>query len=207
MLFGLTNAPATFQRLMECVLAGLVGEEYLIYLDDIMVFSTTFKEHRLCLGRVFQALCDAGLQLKPSKCHLAHKQVRYLGHIISKEGIKPDDDKISAVVEYPVPRNAKELKQFLGLSYNYRRFIENYALIAEPLHKIQRKSKQPFQWNEACQLAFEALKQKLTTPPILAYPNFKEPFLVFTDASDVAIGGVLGQIQNGKEVLISYWSR
>ena len=207
MPFGLTNAPATFQRLMECVLAGLVEEECLIYLDDIIVFSTTFKEHLLRLGRVFQALCDAGLQLKPSKCHLAHKQVQYLGHIVSKEGIKPDDDKISAVVEYPVPRNAKELKQFLGLSNYYRRFIENYALIAEPLHKSLRKSKQPFQWNEACQLAFETLKQKLTTPPILAYPNFKEPFLVFTDASEVAIGGVLGQIQNGNEVVISYWSR
>ena len=207
MPFGLTNAPATFQRLMECVLAGLVGEECLIYLDDIIVFSSTFKEHLLRLSRVFQALCDAGLQLKPSKCHLALKQVRYLGHIVSKDGITPDNDKISAVIGYPVPSNAKQLKQFLGLSNYYRRFIRNYALIAEPLHKILRKSKQPFQWNEACQHAFETLKQKLTTPPILTYPNFKEPFLVYTDASEVAVGGVLGQIQDGKEVVISYWSR
>ena len=119
----LINAPATFQRLMECVLAILVGEECLIYLDDITVFSFKIKEHILRLSRVFQALCDAGLQLKPSKCYLALKQVQFLGHIVSKDGITPDSDKISATIGSPVPSNAKQLKQFLGLSNCYRRFI------------------------------------------------------------------------------------
>ena len=207
MPFGLTNAPATFQRLMECVLAGLVGEQCLIYLDDIIVFSSTFKEHVLRLSGVFQALNNAGLQLKPSKCHFALKEVRYLGHVVSQAGIRPDDDKVKAVSTYPVPRTTKELKRFLGLTNYYRRFIKDYAHIAEPLHKVQGKSKQSLQWDASCQLAFDTLKQKLTTPPILAYPDFSSTFLVYSDASDTAIGGLLGQIQHNKEVVISYWSR
>ena len=204
--FGLTNAPATFQRLMECVLAGLVGEQCLIYLDDIIVFSSTFKEHLVRLSGVFQALNDAGLQLKPSKCHFALREVRYLGHVVSQAGIKPDDDKVKAISTYPIPRTTKELKQFLGLTNYYRRFIKDYAHIAEPLHKVQGKSKS-LQWNPSCQLAFDTLKHKLTTPPILAYPDFLSPFLVYSDASSTAIGGVLGQIQQNKEVVISYGSR
>ena len=207
MPFGLTNAPATFQRLMECVLAGLVGEQCLIYLDDIIVFSSTFKEHLLRLSGVLQALNEAGLQLKPSKCYFALREVRYLGHVVSQAGIKPDDDKVKAVSTYPVPRTIKELKQFLGLTNYYRRFIKDYAHIAEPLHKIQGKSKKSLQWDTSCQLAFDTLKQKLITPPILAYPDFSSPFLVYSDASNTAIGGVLGQIQHKKEVVISYWSR
>ena len=207
MPFGLTNAPATFQRLMECVLAGLVGEECLIYLDDIIVFSSSFKEHLLRLTRIFQALRNAGLQLKPSKCCFAYNEVWYLGHVVSKAGIRPDNDKIKAVSNYPVPKNVKEVKQFLGLSNYYRRFVKDYAQIAEPLHKIQRKSKQPFHWDNTCQLAFDNLKQKLITPPILAYPDFSLPFIVYSDASNTAIGGLLGQLQNDKEVVISYWSR
>ena len=207
MPFGLTNAPATFQRLVGCVLAGLVGEQCLIYLDDIIVFSATFKDHLVRLSGVFQALNNAGLQLKPCKCHFALKEVRYLGHVVSRAGIRPDDDKVKVVSEYPVPRNNKELKQFLGLTNYYRRFIKDYAHIAEPLHKVQQKSKQSLQWDASCQRAFDTLKQKLTTPPILAYPDFSSPFLVYSDASDTAIGGLLGQIQDNKEIVISYWSR
>lgn len=207
MPFGLTNAPATFQRLMACVLAGLTGEECLIYLDDIIVFSSSFEEHLSRLTRVFQALQHAGLQLKPTKCHFACREVKYLGHIVSEKGIKPDPSKVKAVSEYPIPKNVKELKQFLGLSNYYRRFIKNYAHIAEPLHRMQQKDKCPFQWDVTCQQAFDALKHKLTTSPILAYPNFTIPFVVYSDASDTAIGGILGQIQNNQEVVLCYCSR
>ena len=113
---------------------------------------------------------------------------------MSQEGIKPDDDKVKAVSTYPVPRTIKELKQFLGLTNYYRRFIKDYAHIAEPLHKVQGKSKKSLQWDTSCQLAFDTLKQKLITPPILAYSDFSSPFLVYSDASNTAIGGVLGQI-------------
>ena len=109
MLFGLANTPATFQRFMECVLAGLVGGECLIYLDDIIIFSSSFRDHLLRLTKVFQTLQKAGLQLKPTKCHFAHREVKYLG---SELGIKPDP---KAVSDYPVPKNITELRQFLGL--------------------------------------------------------------------------------------------
>ena len=126
MPFGLTNTPATFQRLMECVLAGLVEEQCLIYLGDIIVFSSMFQEHLQHLSGIFQALNDAGLQLKPSKCHFALKEVRYLGHVVSQAGIKSDNDKIKAVSTYPVPRSIKALKQSLGLTNYYRWFIRDY---------------------------------------------------------------------------------
>ena len=131
--------------------------------------------------------------------------MQYLGHVVSKAGIRPDEDKIKAVSNYPIPRNIEELKQFLGLSNYYRRFIKNYAQMAEPSHKIQRKSEQPFQWDATCQLAFDILMHKLITPPILAYTVLTLPFIVYSDASDTAIGGLLGQMQHGKEVVISYW--
>jgi len=122
-------------------------------------------------------------------------------------GIRPDEDKIKAFSNYPVPRNIKELKQFLDLSNYYRQFIKNYGQIAEPLHKLQRKSKQPFQCDTTCQVAFDTLKQKLIMPPVLAYPDFALLFIVYSDASDTAIGGLLGQMQNDKEAVIGYWSR
>ena len=207
MPFGLTNAPATFQRLMECVLAGLTEEQCLIYLDDIIIFSSSFQQHLQHLTNVFQALCNAGLQLKLTKCHFAQREVNYLGHIVSQEGIRPATNKVEAVSEYPTPKTVKEVKQFLGLTNYYHRFILGYAKIAEPLYKLLRKPNNKFHWDPSCQLAFDRLKQMLTTPPILAYSDFKSPFILYTDALDTAIGGVLGQIHNDQEVVICYWSR
>ena len=207
MPFGLTNAPATFQRLMECTLAGLVGDQCLIYLDDVIIFSSTFNDHLRRLASVFDRLRAAGLKLKASKCHFIQEQVTYLGHIISSEGIKPDNAKLTAVTTYPTPQNTKEVKQFMGISNYYRRFIPAYAHIAEPLHRLLRKSSKTFQWTEQCEASFNTLKSKLTTPPILAFPRFTDPFIVSTDASNRAIGGVLSQIQDGHERVIAYWSR
>ena len=145
MPFGLTNAPATFQRLMECVLAGLTYEQCLIYLDDIVVFSVTFDQHLERLKMVFHHLAEAGLKLKPSKCHFAKSEIRYLGHIVSRQGIQADPDKTSAMISFPVPSDIKELRQFLGLTNYYRRFIKGYSSIAEPLHKLTRKTERWFQ--------------------------------------------------------------
>ena len=207
MPFGLTNAPATFQRLMECTLAGLVGDQCLIYLDDVIIFSSTFNDHLRRLASVFDRLRAAGLKLKASKCHFIQEQVTYLGHIISSEGIKPDNAKLTAVTTYPTPQNTKEVKQFMDISNYYRCFIPAYAHIAEPLHRLLRKSPKTFQWTEQCEASFNTLKSKLTIPPILAFPRFMDPFIVSTDASDRAIGGVLSQIQDGHERVIAYWSR
>ena len=207
MPFGLTNAPATFQRLMECVLAGLTPSECLVYLDDIIVFSTSFAEHLSRLQAVFRRLQHAGLKLKPNKCYFATKEVRYLGHIVTAEGVKPNPAKTKAVSTYPVPQDVHELRQFLGLANYYRRFVKDYSQIAEPLHQLTRKTSKGFQWTPSCQEAFEELKDRLTTPPILGYPDFSQEFILHTDASATALGAVLCQAQNGQERVISYWSR
>ena len=207
MPFGLTNAPPTFQRLMECVLAGMTYEQCLIYLDDIIVFSTSFEQHLQRLQTVFQHLAKVGLKLKGKKCHFVKSEVRYLGHIVSKKGIEADPEKLHAMQNYPVPRDIKELKQFLGLTNYYRRFIQGYSSIAAPLHKLTSKSAGGYYWNDNCQAAFQTLKQKLISPPILAYPNFKHLFTVATDASGSALGAVLSQEVEGEERVIAFWSR
>ena len=158
MPFSLTNAPVTFQRLMECTLAGLSGEQCLIYLDDIIIFSSAFEEHLLRLASVFDRLRSAGLKLKAKKCYFARTQVTYLGHIISSKGIEPDGTKIATVTAYLTPKNTKEVKQFMGLSNYYRRFIPAYAQIAEPLHRLLRKTSKSFQWTTECEISFNTLK-------------------------------------------------
>ena len=207
MPFGLTNAPATFQRLMQCVLSGLTYEQCLIYLDDIVVFGGSFQQHLERLKTVFLHLKKAGMKLKPSKCHFMRSGVRYLGHVVSRGGIQADPEKIQAMVSHPVPNDIKELRQFLGLTNYYRRFIKDYSKIAEPLRKLTRKSAGGYKWSADCQGAFEALKLRLTSPPTLAYPDFNHQFTVATDASGTALGAVLSQVIENKERGIAYWSR
>ena len=140
MPFGLTNAPPTFQWLVECVLAGMTHEQCLIYLDDIIVFSTSFEQYLQRLRTVFQHLAKVGLKLKGKKCHFVKSEIRYLRHIVSKKGIQADPEKLCAMQNYPVPHDIKELKQFLGLTNYYRHFIQGYSSTAAPLHKLTSKS-------------------------------------------------------------------
>ena len=198
MPFGLTNARATFQRLMDCVLAGLTETQCLIYIDDIIVFSRSFLDHLQSLRNIFKALRGAGLKLKPSKCYFAQRDVNFLGHVVSAAGIHPDRAKTEAVSSNPTPKDVKELRQFLGLSNYYHRFVANYSKIAEPLHKLLRRERN-FHWDSCCQKAFDTLKQKLVSPPVLALPDFCQQFILYTDASDGAIGGILGQFLDGQE--------
>ena len=121
------------------------------------------------------------------------KEILYLGHVVSADGVKPDPCKVSAVLDFPIPNSIKELKQFLGLTNYYQKFIYNYASIAIPLHKVLRGQKKSFEWGNLHQQAFDALKSKLTTSPILGYPNFTCSFVLHSDASDSAIGAVLSQ--------------
>ena len=129
-----------------------------------------------------------------------------MGFIVSSAGIKPDPSKIAAVINYPTPSSVKELRQFLGMANYYRKFIPNYSKVAEPLHKLTRKANSGFSWSPSCQEVFDILKESLTTPPILSYPNFDSHFILATDASATAVGAVLSQIKNDKEVVIAYWS-
>ena len=207
MPFGLCNAPATFQRLMEGVLKDLVQRKCLIYLDDILVIGRTFAEHLANLREVFKRLWDAGLRLKQAKCKVVQQAVEFLGYIVSRSGISTDPRKIVAVKEYPAPQDAKALKSFLGLASYYRRFVPLFSSVAKPLYALTRKDT-AFVWSAECEAAFAKLRTLLTTAPVLAYPQFDREFLLETDASGAGLGAVLSQKQNdATNRPISYASR
>ena len=206
MSFGLTNAPPTFQWLMHRVLHGLDWKICLVYIDDVILFSSTFEEHLLRLSAVFDCLRNANLKLKPSKCHFARSSVNFLGFVVSAEGILPDTSKIDAVKTCPTPRSVTEVRSFLGLCTYYRCFVRDFAQIASPLNRLTRKSV-PFVWDKSCQGACQEMKNRLCSPPILAYPDFSQPFHLYTDASQHAIGYILGQFIDNKEIVILYGGR
>ena len=204
--FGLANSPSTFERLMEDVLRGLQWSECLLYIDDIIIPGPTIEESLTRLEHVFERLREANLKLKPSKCVLFQKSVKFLGHIVSEEGIHTDPEKVKAVQDWPVPRNVKEVKSFLGLCSYYRKFVQGFADIARPMHHACKKGTK-FTWTETCQQSFDKLKQALTSPPILIYPIPGKQFILDTDASNFAVGAVLSQEVDGKEHVIAYMSK
>ena len=207
MPFGLCNAPATFQRLMEDVLAGLVRDQCIVYLDDILVIGTTFQEHLENLQKVFERLHLAGLRLKPTKCHLGRQQVEYLGYIVSEAGLAADPRKVVAVKSFPEPVDLTSLRSFLGLASYYRRFIPQFSAVAQPLYALTRKDV-PFVWTQACQGALDRLKQLMTEAPVLAFPDFEKDFILETDASGVGLGAVLSQKQgDGLQRPVAFASR
>lgn len=206
MPFGLANSPSTFERLIENVLRGLQWEECLVYMDDIIVPAENFEQGLVRLEHVFQRLEQANLKLKPSKCVFFKKSVRFLGHLVSEEGVETDPDKINTVSNWTIPRNKKQLRSFLGLCSYYRRFVSGFAAIARPLHKLCEKAEK-FQWSDEANNAFELLKTALTSTPILAYPQLGKTFILDTDASDFATGAVLSQEQEGEERVIAYMSK
>lgn len=201
--FGLAQAPAYFQALVYDVLKGL--DFCFGYLDDILIFSKNEKEHLKHLKIVFDRLRSAGLKLKMKKCSFFKTQLHYLGHLVSGEGIQALPEKVEAVEKMPIPRNPKEVRQFLGLTGYYRKFVPHYADIARPLSNLTKK-KVPFVWTEECHLAFEELKACLIRQPILVYPDPNLPYVLFTDASKYAWSAVLTQerqvIHNGKETTV-----
>ncbi|GFT36285.1 retrovirus-related Pol polyprotein from transposon 17.6 [Trichonephila clavipes] len=170
MPFGLCNAPATFERLMETVLGELSYEACLVYLDDIIIVGRSFEEHLKNIRRVLQKLKEANLKLSPSKCHLFRREVTYLGHIISAEGVRTDPEKISAVKDWNCPTDVHQLRSFLGLCTYYRKFVQNFSTIARPFHKLT-EAKQKFIWTVDCNNAFNKLKDALTSAPILKLGN------------------------------------
>ncbi|CAI5685713.1 unnamed protein product [Oreochromis niloticus] len=192
MPFGLCNAPATFERLMERVLVNIPRSRCVVYLDDLLVHGGDFDSALSHLSEVFSTIRQAGLRLNPAKYRLLARETTFLGHVISAQGIATDSAKVAAVRDWPTPSNVKELRSFLGLASYYRRFIKGFATIASPLHRLTDKG-QPFGWGDACAAAFAQLKEALTRAPVLAYPNARQPFIVDTDASNVGVGAVLSQ--------------
>ncbi len=205
MPMGISNAPPSFQRLMELVLRGLHWSICLIYLDDIIVYSADFVQHLKHLREVFRRFRSAGLKLKPSKCHLACASVTFLGHRVSSAGVEPDPSNVDKIRTWPIPTSVTQVRAFLGLCSYYRRFIRNFAHTAEPLHRLTHKGV-PFTWSAQASESFSILKEALTSPPIMAFPNLSIPFLLYTDASLHSVGSVLSQHVDGKEHVIAYAS-
>ena len=206
MPFGLACAPSTFERLMEEVMRGMQWEECLIYLDDIISFGKDFNQELQRVVRILKRLQAANLKLNPKKCHLFQKQVEFLGHTVSAEGVHASDDKVRAVREWPVPQNVSEVRSFLGLCSYYRKFIKDFAQTARPINALVKKNS-TFRWTEECQTAFEALKDTLTEAPVLAYPDVEKTFILDTDASKGAVGAVLSQVHDGVERPVAYYSK
>lgn len=206
MPFGLCNAPATFERLMERVLRGLQWKIAVLYIDDVVVYSATVDEHFDRLNLVLDRFRGAGLRLKPSKCCLLAERVEFLGHIVSAKGVEVDPGKIARVKDWPEPRNLREVRSFVGLCAYYRRYVPNFSTICKPLFLLTKKG-EPFVWGPAQKSAMSRMKELLTQAPILGYPREEGMFILDTDACNFGIGAVLSQVQDGEERVISYASK
>lgn len=206
MPFGLTGAPATFQRYLD----RLIGPEFepycYVYLDDIVIATDTFEDHLTNLQLIMARLREGGLKLIREKCEFCCKEIRYLGYLVNSHGLQPDPEKIKLILDYPQPKNLKQLRRLLGMASWYRRFIPNHATVIEPLNRLLKKT-QKFVWKDEQEQAFNKIKILLTTAPILARPYFSQSFRIQTDASITGLEAVLYQTVSGHEGIITYASR
>jgi hypothetical protein len=199
MFFGLTNSPATFQTMMNDILQDLIMEGHVcVYLDDILIFTESLEEHRRLLRLVLDRLRKHGLYLRPEKCEFEQTRVEYLGLIVSKGKVEMDPVKVAGVQEWPPPKNRKEVQSFLGFANFYRRFIEHFSDYAQPLFSLTKKDAK-WVWGESEQRAFEELKRKFTSAPILVFAEDNRPYRVEADSSDFATGAVLSQLSSTDE--------
>lgn len=207
MPFGLTNAPGTFQAFINNVLREFLDVFVVVYLDDILVYSKTIDEHVQHVRQVLTAMRKAHLRVKPSKSEFHKHEVTFLGYVVSKEGLKMDENTIKTILDWSTPTTVREVLSFLGFANFYRRFIMEYSKIATPLTHITRKD-QAFTWGKEAQQAFDELKRRFTTQPILIMFNPEKPITVETDASDKALGACISQPgPQGKLQPVAYHSR
>lgn len=206
MPFGLHSAPATWQRLADTVLKADLENHIFIYLDDLIICTSTFEKHIEVLEEVMKRLRDAGLTLNREKCVFCRPELRYLGYCVNSSGLLVDPQKVEAILKIRSPTCVKEVRQIVGLVSWYRRFIPSFSTLCDPLTRLTRKNA-IFQWEEECENALNKLKQHLVSAPILACPDFNLPFIVETDASDFGLGAVLVQKQDGEDKVICYLSR
>lgn len=227
---GITNAPSTFQRLMEKCVGEMNLKEVLVFIDDLIIFSSSLEEHEQRLKHVLQRLREYGLKLAPGKYTFFQTSVKYLGHVVSERGVETDPDKVKALTTWPIPTNLKELQSFLGFAGYYRRFIQGYSGVIKPLTELtsgypplrkgSRKPKkatrqeyydpkEPFaqRWTSQCQEAFELIFKKLTSAPVLGFADPQLPYVLHTDASTLGVGAALYQIQSGQPRVVAFASR
>lgn len=207
MPFGLKNAPATFQRLMDSVLRKHLGVRCFVYMDDIIIFSSSLEEHMKDIQKVLKTLKEANLKIQCDKSEFLRKEVEFLGHVVTTEGVKPNPKKVEAVENWPLPKTPKELKSFLGTISYYRRFIPGFAQIAKPMTSMLRGKNKLIVSTPEYEEAFAKLKEIMSSKLLLIYPDFDKPFILTTDASNYAIGAVLTQLVDGHERPIAYLSR
>ena len=191
MPFGLMNAPGTLQWIMNQVFFDILDKNVIVYLDDILIFTKTEEEHRQILAEVFRRLAHYSLYVKEKKCALFLRQVEFLGHIVTAEGIRVQSGKIDAVKEWPQPRTVTELQQFLGLCNYYRQFIKGYATVAAPLTDLLRGKPSSIEFNTAQVEAFQDLKSRLIQAPVLKVYDPDLPIRVQSDASKLGVGAIL----------------
>lgn len=206
MPFGLKNAPSTFQRVMDNVLRDLIGKVCLVYMDDIIVYSTSYQEHLINLRKVFDALRKYNLKIQLDKSEFLCKEVAFLGHLVTADGVKPNPDKVVAIKNWPIPKTETELRGFLGTLGYYRRFIKDFAKIVKPLTTQLRKGEKLTHSKEFIE-TFNKCKILLTSSHVLQYPDFTKPFILTTDASQFAVGAVLSQGPIGQDRPVAFASR
>ena len=202
MSFGLTNAPAYFMSMMNKVFMEYLDKFVVVFIDDILIFSKSEEEHKEHLRLVLKKLREHQLYAKFSKCEFWLKEVGFLGHVISGEGIVVDPTKVESVTNWQSPTSVKEISSFLGLAGYYRRFIENFSKIAKPMTELLKKEAK-YIWTEDCEASFQELKKRLVTAPVLILPDIHKDYQVYCDASRQGLGGVL--MQEGK--VVAYTSR
>ena len=204
--FGLTNAPATFMHLMQSIFGPYLDEFVIVFLDDILIYSKSKEEHEQHVRKVLDKLRESKLYAKQNKCEFFRQKVLFLGHVVSASGVEMDRDKVKAVTNWPIPKDAHDVRSFLGLAGYYRRFVRDFSKIAAPLSDLIKQT-QAFKWTDTEQQAFEQLKRAVVQAPVLILPNMSTPFVVTTDASGFAIGATLSQDQGRGLQPIAYMSR
>lgn len=204
--FGLNIAPNSFSRMMNIAFSGLPMSTCFVYIDDIIIIGRSEKEHIENIISVFDVCRKFNFKLNPDKCKFFRPEVTYLGHRCTDKGLLPGNIKLATICEYPVPHDKDATKRFVAFANFYRRFIQNFATLAQPLNRLTRKNT-PFIWDKRCQDAFNTIKKSLSDPKILSYPDFSQPFIITCDASKIGCGAVLSQIQNDIEVPIYFASK
>lgn len=206
MPFGLANAPATWQRLIDRVLGSQLEPYVFVYLDDIVIVTPTFEKHLEILEEVLNRLKNANLKVSREKCKFCCPQIKYLGYIVDKNGLSVDPSKVESILNLPPPKNVKDVRRIIGIASWYRRFIPNFSALCSPICDLLKKNRK-FEWTSECIDAFDRLKELLISAPILTCPDFEKPFVISTDASDFGLGAVLTQNLDDGEHVIGYSSR
>ena len=208
MYYGMTNSPGTFQTMMNEIFGDLINRiVVVVYMDDILIFTKTLEEHQQIVNEVLQILKDNHLYLKPEKCIFEVQEIEFLGYIISNGSIHMDPVKVKGAMDWPVPRNVKEVQSFLGFLNFYRHFIEGFSSIAHPLHQLTRKDAL-WKWDDKIEATFNELKQQISSSPILVNPNTAQPMHIEVDSSGFAMGAVSSQLSDDdKWHPIAYYSK